>query len=289
VKFILPLAFSDPTHAVPMARAADETGWHAVTVSDHVVHPEKIRSRYPYTEHGGPRWEPDTPWPDPWVTIGAMAAATTRLRFMTNVFVLPMRNPFQVAKTVGTAAILSGDRVSLGIGMGWMEDEFDLLEQPFRRRGRRADEMIEVMRTLWKGGMVEHHGEFYDFPRLQMSPAPAKPIPILVGGISEPALRRVARLGDGWISDLHTTSELADYVERLRGYRAEYGRADEPLEVVASASDAFDVDGYRRLAEAGVTAVMTLPWIFHGGPTDDLERKLLGIRRFAEDVFPAFA
>jgi alkanesulfonate monooxygenase SsuD/methylene tetrahydromethanopterin reductase-like flavin-dependent oxidoreductase (luciferase family) len=110
-----------------------------------------------------------------------------------------------------------------------------------------------------------------------------------VGGISEPALRRVARLGDGWISDLHTTSELADYVERLRGYRAEHGRADEPLEVVASASDAFDVDGYRRLAEAGVTAVMTLPWIFHGGPTDDLERKLLGIRRFAEDVFPAFA
>jgi len=286
LKFVLPLAFGDPEHAVALARAADEAGWYAVAVSDHVVHPQRIRSRYPYTEDGGPRWQPDAPWPDPWVTIGAMSAVTTRLRFTTNIYVLPMRNPFQVAKTVGTAAILSGGRVSLGIGMGWMEDEFELLEQPFRNRGRRADEMIEVMRKLWRGGMVEHHGEFYDFEPLQMSPAPREPIPILVGGLSEAALRRVGRLGDGWVSDLHSVAELGEIVARIRGYRAEYGRERDPLEIVAAARDAFDADGYRRMADAGVTCAMTLPWFFYGGPTDDLARKLEGVRRFAEDVFP---
>ncbi len=284
MKFLVPLAFSDPTHATAIARAAEEAGWDFVGVSDHVVHPETIRTPYPYTRDGAPRWDAPTPWPDPWVTIGAMAAVTERIRFTTNVYVLPLRNPFQVAKSVGTAAVLSGDRVCLGIGMGWMAEEFALLEQPFERRGRRADEMVEVMRKLWQGGMVEHHGEFYDFDRLQMSPAPARPIPIWVGGTSELALRRVGRLGDGWVSDLHTVDELGDFVRRIRAHREACGRADAPLEIVASASDAYDLDGYRRMEEAGVTTLITLPWIFYGGPTDSLERKCEGIRRFGEDV-----
>ncbi len=286
MEFVLSLAFNDPHHLVPLAVAAEEAGWAAVSISDHVVHPRQIRSRYPYTEHGGPRWEPDAPWPDPFVAIGAMASVTTRLEFVTSIYVLPMRNPFQVAKTAGTAAVMSGGRLRLGIGMGWMEDEFELMEQPFRRRGARADEMVEVMRTLWRGGMVEHHGEFYDFEPLQMSPAPAEPIPILVGGISEAALRRVGRLGDGWISDLHGIDEIADYVERIRGYREEYGRGDAPLEIFAAARDAFEIEGYRRLAATGVTHAFTVPWIFYGGPTDDLDRQIEGVRRFAEDIFP---
>ena len=105
-----------------------------------------------------------------------MAAVTERIRFLTGIYVLPMRNPFVAAKAVGTAAWLSGDRVTLGVGVGWMREEFALLEQPFEQRGARTDEMIEVMRTLWAGGMVEHHGGFYDFARLQMSPAPAPPV-----------------------------------------------------------------------------------------------------------------
>ena len=284
MKFAASLAFSDPTHFCELARAAEESGWDTLVLSDHVVHPEKIETPYPYTADGAPRWKAPAPWPDPWVSVGAMAAVTQRIRFLTGIYVLPLRNPFLVAKAVGTAAVLSGDRVSLGIGVGWMKEEFDLLEQDFRGRGRRADEMIEVLRKLWAGGMVEHHGHFYDFGRLQMSPAPRGRIPIYVGGISEAALRRVGRVGDGWVSDLHTAKELKQIVEQLRVYRAEYGRADEPLEVVAACSDAFDVDGFRRLEEIGVTQLLTMPWLMYGGSTESLDDKRDGLRRFADDI-----
>ncbi len=284
LKFVIPLAFSDPSHALEMARCAEECEWDALTVSDHVVEPEQIRSPYPYSPDGSLRWQPPAPWPDPWVSIGAMAAATTRLRFFTNVYVLPMRHPFHVAKAVGTAALLSKDRVALGVGMGWMKEEFELLGHDFHNRGRRADEMIEVIRKLWRGEMVEHHGRFYDFGRLQMHPAPNKRIPIYVGGISEAALRRVGRLGDGWISDIHSVAELGETIGRIRKYREEYGRSEAPLDIIGSASDAFDIDGYRRMEEVGVTHLATMPWILYGGSTDSLEDKKTGMRRFAEDV-----
>ena len=284
MKFVTSLAFSDPTHFFEIARAADDCGWDGIVVSDHVVHPEKIESPYPYTRDGSTRWQAPAPWPDPWVAVGAMAAVTERIRFYTGVYVLPLRNPFVVAKAVSTAAVMSGDRVTLGVGVGWMKDEFDLLEQSFRNRGRRMDEMIEVMRTLWAGGMVEHHGEYYDFGRLQMSPAPKARIPIVIGGLSEPALRRVGRLGDGWISDIHTTQELREIVAKIRAYRDEYGRADAPLEIVAACSDAFDADGFRRLEDVGVTHVQTMPWLMYGDSTDALDDKIDGIRRFANDV-----
>jgi len=208
---------------------------------------------------------------------------TERLRFYTGIYVLPMRNPLLVAKAVGTAAYLSRGRVTLGIGVGWMREEFELLEQRFEARGRRADEMIEVIRKLWAGGMVEHHGEFYDFDRLQMSPALDAPVPVLVGGLSEPALRRAAR-NDGWISDLHTTDELREIVSRIRAHRRKLGREDAPLQIVAACKDAVDVDGYRRLEEVGVTHIQTMPWLFYGLSGDVLEQKQEGLRRFADDV-----
>lgn len=289
MKFTCSLAFTDLGHYVECARVADACGWDAMVVSDHVVHPEKIATPYPYTADGTPRWDAPTPWPDPWVVIGAMAAATERIRFLTAIYVLPMRNPFVVAKAVGTAAVLSNDRVTLGIGAGWMEEEFALLEQPFARRGARMDEMLAVLRKLWAGGMVEHHGEFYDFPRLQMSPAVERPIPIYSGGVSKVAFRRVGRLSDGWISDLHTTAELAEIVAELRRQREEHGRADQPLDVVAACSDAGNLDGYRRLEELGVTHLQTTPWVFYGHDGRSLEGKLDGLKRFAEDVIQKMA
>lgn len=284
MRFVVPTAFSDPTHLCALARAADEAGYDAIAISDHVVHPQKIESAYPYTEDGSIRWTEDTPWPDPWVAIGAMAAATERIHFLTNIFVLPLRNPFLVAKAVGTAAVLSGNRVALGIGVGWMQDEFRLMEQDFRRRGARADEMVEVMRKLWSGDFVDHHGRFYDFDPVRMLPAPSAPVPIYVGGVSEPALRRAARLGDGWVSDLHSADELRDIAARLRAYRAECGREERPFAVVGACRDAFGVDGIRRLEDAGVTHYATLPWLFYPGPRDSLDHQRDGLRRFADDV-----
>ena len=283
MKFVCHLAFGPVDHMAPMAKAIEEHGFDCVALSDHVVHPEKIKTPYPYTEDGKPRWEPFTDWPDPWVSVGAMAAVTERVRFVTGVYVLPMRNPFVVAKAGGTAAVISKNRLTLGIGTGWMEDEFELLEQPFRRRGKRTDEMIEVLRKLWAGGMVEHHGEFYDFDRLEMSPAPSEPVPIIVGGLSDRALRRAAEVGDGWISDRHTTEELGPYLDKLRALRKDSPRANEPLEVLVSCIDAFDDDAYHRLEDMGVTHLVTKPWVFYGGEEDDLTAKIDGVKRFAEE------
>jgi probable F420-dependent oxidoreductase len=284
VRFVCALAFTPPDELLALARAADAAGFDAVALSDHVVHPRKIATPYPYTADGAPRWQPFTAWPDPWVAIGAMAAVTSRLRFLTSIYVLPLRSPFLVAKAVGTAAVLSGNRVTLGVGAGWMREEFALMEQPFERRGRRMDEMIELLRALFAGGWVEHRGEFYDCDALEMSPVPSEPVPIWVGGLSEAALRRAARRGDGWISDLHTLEELRGIVATLARHRADSERAGHPFAVAAAVKDAFDLDGYRRAADAGVTHLQTMPWLFYAGPSASLEGKCDGIRRFGDEI-----
>lgn len=283
MQFCYSATFSAPGELAALARAGDEAGWSTLTVSDHLINPVTTRSTYPYTKDGARRWEMGTPWPDPWVTIGHLSAVTTRLRFLTTVYILPARTPVHVAKQVGTAAVLSGNRVELGIGMGWMEEEFDLMGTPFGQRGKRADEMLEVMARLWTGEVVEHHGAHFDVPPLEMLPAPTEPVPVIVGGLSEAALRRAAR-HDGWVSDLHTIEELAEIRHTLDAYRAEYGRSDEPFAMYGSVKDAWDLDGYRRAADAGVTHLVTMPWYFYAGAGADLAGKLDGIKRFADDV-----
>jgi len=287
VKFCVSLAFSDLDQYVETARAAETYGWDYAVLSDHVVHPEQMATPYPYTEDGSPRWESEAPWPDPFVAVAAMASATQSLRFLTSVYVLPLRNPFFAAKAISTAAVMSGNRLTLGIGAGWMEDEFQLMEQEFRRRGRRMNEMIDVMRKLWTGEFVEHHGEFYAFDRLRMSPGLDEPVPVWSGGFSEAALRRVGRVTDGWISDLHSTEELGELIQKVRQYRAEAGRGDEPLPVVGACTDAFGVDGMRRLEEIGVTHLLTAPWMLYGLDGGTLEGKREGLERFANEVISA--
>ncbi len=283
MKFVISGAFQPPQHLVPIALAAEEAGYEAIAFSDHAIYPETLDTPYPYTDDGSRRYDENTEFPDAWVVAGALAAVTKRLRFTTNVFVLPMRNPFLAAKAIATAAALSNDRITLTVGVGWSKIEFELLGQEFRRRGARADEMLEVMQKLWSGEMVEHHGEFYRFDRLKLTPPiPEKRIPVWVGGISNLALRRAAR-NDGWLSDLQTTAEILECVETVQAHRKQLGRS-ESFDVMASASDAGNVEGYRRLGDGGVNHILTMPWAFYHGLTDDLEKKIDGIQRFGEDV-----
>jgi len=276
VKFWLGVAYLEPDELLDMARLADDSGYHGIAVSDHVFYPEKLSTPYPYTPDGSPPFMPGTPWPDPWVLIGAMGAVTTRLRFMTNVYVAPARNPFLVAKQVGTAAVLSGDRVALGVGAGWMREEFEQLGQPFGDRGRRLDEMIEVVRALWRGGMVEHHGEHYDFHRLQMSPVPTAPVPIYCGGQSRRAIERATRL-DGWIGNAYTPEQAVELVGRVRRERD-----DRAFEVIVSLLARPDADLYRRMEDAGVTGLLCAPWT-RPDATDASARRA-AVERFAETV-----
>ncbi len=283
MKFVLSTSFSSVAHLTALAPVADETGWEAMSFSDHVVHPEAISTPYPYTEDGSRRWPAFTDWPDPWVTIGALAAITKRLKFTNNIFVLPMRNPLLVAKAISTAAVISDNRVIPAFGVGWSGDEFALMQQDFSTRGRRMDEMIDILRLLWSGDWVEYSGEFYQLPRVEMNPPPPGTVPIWIGGISDPAMRRAARVADGWVTDLQTSDEIIECIARIGRWREEYGR-DGEFSIMATPSDAWDIDGYRRLEDAGVTHILTMPWAFYHGETEDLELKQDGIRRFAEDI-----
>lgn len=281
--FVLSTSFSSVTDLKKIALAADECGWEAMSFSDHVVNPEKLNTPYPYTENGERRWQPFTDWPDPWVMIGALASITTRLKFTNNIFVLPMRNPFLVAKAISTAAIISDNRVIPAIGVGWSKDEFELLQQDFHTRGKRADEMVEVMRLLWTGELVEYQGRHYQFAPLEMNPAPSAYIPIWVGGISEAAMRRAARIGDGWVTDLQTSEEILASITKIKTYRREYGRDKLPFSVMATPSDAFTPNAYKRLEDGGVSHILTQPWAFYHSDTQDLAKKIDGVKRFADD------
>jgi probable F420-dependent oxidoreductase len=285
--FSIVTAFQPCDQLVPLARAADELGYHAISVPDHVVDLEELETPYPYTHDGRRRWDTDAEWPDPWVLVGALSAVTTRVRFFTSVYVNALRNPFQVAKTVGTAAVLSGDRVALGVGIGRCREEFDLLEQDFRTRGRRTDEGLALMKALWEPGWTEFAGEFYTAPRMTMNPSPAAPVPIYVGGLSEVAFARAAR-HDGWVGDIYTVEEAVGHARRLREVREELGATGD-FAVITALSDAFLPEHFVTAEAGGVTEVWTMPWAYYHGVDATLEQKIDGMERFAADVIHPLA
>jgi probable F420-dependent oxidoreductase len=282
VDFAIVGAFLPTDELVPIARAADELGYVGFAIADHVVDLESIETPYPYEADGSRRWEHSTEWPDPWVLVGALSAVTTRLTFFTSIYVAALRSPYQVAKSVGTAAVLSGGRVRLGVGVGWCREEFELLGQDFATRGRRTDEALALLEQLWTDDWVETDGGLYPTPRLTLRPRPAERVPILVGGMSEVALRRAAR-HDGWIGDVCSTEDAIGYAKRLGELRAELGRTGDPAVVVAL-NDALTADDFARAEAGGVTDVMTMPWLYYSGFKATLDQKIDGMRRFAEDV-----
>jgi len=284
MKFYVSSAFLNIGEIVEIARAADDLGYEGIAIPDHVVNLETLATPYPYTHDGQRRWQPFTDWPDPWVLVGALSAATRRLKFVTTVYIPAMRDPYSAAKAIGTAACLSGGRVELGVGVGWCQEEFDLLGQSFARRGARTDEMLELMKALWQPGWTGFDGEFYRTPRLEMTPTPPR-IPIYGGGLSDIALRRAAR-NDGWIGDLIGLDQATASVNRIRELRAEKGLGMADFTVITPLVDAFTADQYRRAEEAGIDAILTMPWVFYSGPTPSLSEKVEGMRRFREAHCP---
>ena len=293
MKFWTAMAFTPPEHYVPLAKALDEAGMHGVMLSDHIFYPRALASRYPYSPYpdGRPIWEPETAWPDVWVMIGAMAAVTTRLRLSTNIYIAPARDIFTVAKLVGTASVISGGRVDLGLAAGWMKEEFDQLGQSYANRGKRLNEMMDALRVLWGGGWVEHHGEFYDFGLLQIEPAPVVKPQIWSGGHSDAALRRAARHADGWIGNAYTEEDAALHIDKLQALRVAEGRADLPFEIVIGLYAMPSKDLYKKWEAKGVTGFMTVPWYTDERSNDagvadaqgaELTRKVDAVFRFAE-------
>ncbi len=297
MRFHQALSFLPFEELVPLTTACDELGYAGVYLSDHLCNPRHLGSHYTYSTRpdGQPGWAKETSWPDPMCVFSGLATVTSRLTLTTGVYVAPVRDLVTVAKTVGTAAALSGDRVRLGVGVGWCREEYELTGQEFTTRGRRLDDMIPALRALWAGGWVEYHGTHYDVPPCQMHPSPGRPVPILAGGHSPPALRRAARLCDGWIAaGAYTEEEAWAHLANLRAELARAGRAGEPFDVYLSLGERPDVDLYRRFEEAGVTDMVCAPWMFTPVPEGATAEQRLAARIgacewFAEHVVAKLA
>jgi probable F420-dependent oxidoreductase len=288
MRFHQAITFLPTDEVVGLATACDKLGYSGIYLSDHLFNPKSLESRYTYSERpdGAPGWEKETSWPDPMCVFSGLATVTTNLTFTTGVYIAPVRDLVTVAKTVGTAAVLSRNRIRLGVGVGWCKEEFEQTGQEFSTRGKRLDEMITALRVLWSGGWVEFHGTYYDVPACQMNPSPTGPVPILGGGHSEPALSRTAALCDGWIAaGAYTEEEAWAHLASLREHLARAGRADEPFSIYLSLREAPDVDLYRRFEEAGVTDIVCAPWMFTRVPADATPEAALAARIAACEWF----
>ncbi len=284
MKFTVGVALSPLDQLGELARTAEECGYDSIALPDSLFFSEQVSAKYPYTPDGARFWDEETPWVDPFVAAASMGAVTSRIRFYTQVLKLNPRNPVLLARQIGSVAVLTGNRFGLGVGLGWSPEESRWCGGMFDHRGARADEAVEVIRLILGGGMVSYHGEFYDFGKLTMSPAPAEPVPVYVGGHTEAALRRAARTGDGWTSAMIGFDDLRDVIDRLGKLRAEYDRTG-PFEIQAVCVDRFGVDGYRAQAGIGVTDAIVVPWVFYGvGLDGPLRAKKDGMKRFADEI-----
>jgi probable F420-dependent oxidoreductase len=245
------------------ALRAQERGFESAWLPEHLVMPAQMPASYPYTADGKPGIVPQTPLFDPWIVISSLAAQTSTLKFGTAVYILPLRHPLVTARALVTLDRLSGGRIILGAGVGWLKEEFDAVGVPFNRRGKLMDEIIPLMRRLWTEEVIEHHGDNFHLDPVRFEPKPVQKtgIPIEVGGSSPPALRRVALMGDGWVEPgSPDIDDLADKIRTIHELRKAAGRDHLPFEVTVIANNIFNsADDVRRAADIGVTRIVVSP------------------------------
>lgn len=284
MRYWLCVMFEDNSQLLDIARFAEEVGFHGIAVADHVAVPHGFTSVHP---SGESPFVPTTNFPDPFTTMAAMAAVTTRLHFLPYVYVLPMREPFSVAKQAGTVAMLSDNRFALGVGAGWLREEFELLGHDPRTRGARMDEMITIIRGFWDQGTFEFHGRHFDFGPTSMYPKPDHHVPIWVGGKSDAALRRAAR-NDGWLGMNYPLDEIDVLLGKLADERkrvADEKGGDRPFEtmVIPNALPSRELDA--ELEGKGVTSTIALAWPVGDPAFASLDAKRDAMATYASERF----
>ncbi len=258
----------DGNTALDICRRAENAGFESLWGGEHVIMPDSIASKYPYTPDGKIPAEPDTPVPDPLIWLAFAAAAAPTMKLGTCILIVPQRNPLILAKELATLDQLSGGRVELGLGVGWMKEEFDALGVPWARRGARNDEYIAAMRELWKAPHAEFHGDFVDFEPVTCSPRPVNGnIPILVGGDTDAAINRAVRLADGYFPGEGDAERLGALLGRLRVAAEKAGRDPKSIEINAmfGFQMADPAAGIEQMVELGVDRIM-VPAFFFAGP-----------------------
>jgi probable F420-dependent oxidoreductase len=287
MRFSYAESMTDPSFYGPLARAAEEAGYDSMVIPDSICYPLHATSEYPYSPDGSREFLEDKPFLEPFSLIPALGAVTSRLRFTTFVVKVPIRNPVLLAKQATSTAVLTGNRLALGVGTSPWREDYEVLGVDWAGRGRRLDESIAILRGLASGDYFEYQGKAFTLPAVKIAPVPTEPIPVLIGGHSDAALRRAARLGDGWMHGGGDPADLPRLLARLAEFRRQAGdRSPRGYEVHVISLDAYTVDGVRRLEEQGVTDVIIgFRWPYvTGQDTEPLGRKLDSLRRFADDV-----
>lgn len=291
MRFTYAEAMTQATYYAPLARAAEAAGYTSMTVADSLIYPKESDSRYPYTETGDREFLEGKEFVEAMILCAHLFAVTTTLRLTPFVLKLPVRPPVLVAKQASSLAYLSGDRLGLGVGVSPWPEDFAVMGLPWERRGRRMDECMDILRGLTSGEFFGYHGEFYDFEPLQQCPAPSRPIPLLVGGHSDAALRRAVRRGDGWMHAGGDGEELDRLLDRLAEIRRAEGDTRDDFEIHVISYDAYTPDGVRRLEDKGVTDCIVgfrVPYVV-GPDTEPLETKVKHLESYAEHVIAKVA
>lgn len=243
-----------------IARRAEELGFDSLWTGDHIAFPWDEPKAYPYTASGHMTWSPTTPWADPFVSLAWAGALTRTIKLGTSILLLAMRAPVAVAKSVATLDLFTGGRVMLGVGVGWLEGEYELAGQPFADRGTRTTEAIRLLKTCWRDERIEFAGEHYRFPPFAMAPKPPQgdKLPVLCGGYTDAVLRRVAEVADGWLPSHLLPDEYAAKLVKLRENMERNGRSmsELTLAVTPGAEHAVTYELAQRYAEVGLHLVV---------------------------------
>ncbi len=259
------VTFAEPEGMVELATAAEAAGFESLWTVEHVIYPDNYESTYPYDKTGKMPAEASTSMPDPLIWLAMVGAHTSKIRLATGILILPERNPLVLAKQVATLDMLTGGRFDLGIGVGWLHEEFDALGIPWERRGQRTDEYVDIIRTLWSGDSVSFEGEFHNFSGISSNPKPANgTVPIVIGGHSPAAARRAGRLGDGFFPAGGNIIELVDIVRQTA---ADAGRDPAAIEITFPGDALLGSDPVAAAEEmraAGVDRLIVPSYIFLG-------------------------
>mgnify|MGYP001820131742 FL=1 len=256
MRFSLQVGMCDASHYLPMARAAEAAGYDGLAIPDSICYPQEASSKYPYNADGSREFLESVPFVESLIAVSAMAAVTESIRFSTFVYKLAVRQAPIVAKQVQGIQLLSGNRFDFGIGISPWEEDFAICEVPWEKRGKRFDEQIAVLRGLETGEFFGFDGEMLHMPANKMCPVPSQPTPLLIGGHAEPALKRAARLGDGWMCAGADMNQLEAYITRINNLRDEYGTDDRPFRIFTTGQNAFTREGIAELEAIGVTDVV---------------------------------
>jgi len=289
MKFWQSISYNSPEDCVALAKTAEQAGFDGVSLAEHIFHPMHLTSKHPYSPEDAPAFEVHELWAEVWTTITAMGMATEHLQFATAVNVLPLHNPFEIAKTTGTVARLTNNRVALGCGAGWMKEEFDAFGVDFHTRGKRFDESIRLLHKLWTGKAVTFHGDFFHVDDVIMVPPPSKPVPIWVGGRSTAAIRRAALQADGWMATGEPIDETIRIMQSIKTLRAEAG-LQGPFEMMAIQPFATLTPAtVRELADAGATSIKNFTFCFvMENPKATLQEKQAYLQQVGDSFISQF-